>query len=38
MSLLLGWGAGYPTRYVNGDIPTKQYSAYIEKIQVEINL
>ena len=26
LSLLLGWGEGTLTRYLDGDIPTKQYS------------
>ena len=25
LSLLLGWGEGTVTRYLDGDIPTKQY-------------
>lgn len=32
MSLLLGWGEGTLTRYLNGDIPTKQYSDTLKRI------
>lgn len=32
LSLLLGWGEGTLTRYLNGDIPTKQYSDILKKI------
>ena len=32
LSLLLGWGEGTLTRYLDGDIPTKQYSDTLKKI------
>lgn len=32
LSLLLGWGEGTLTRYLDGDIPTKQYSDVFKKI------
>ncbi|KMT22648.1 type II toxin-antitoxin system antitoxin SocA domain-containing protein [Clostridium cylindrosporum] len=32
LSLLLGWGEGTLTRYLNGDIPTKQYSDTLKRI------
>lgn len=32
MSLLLGWGEVTLTRYVNGDIPTKQYSDILKRL------
>lgn len=32
LSLLLGWGEGTVTRYLDGDIPTKQYSDILIKI------
>lgn len=32
LSLLLGWGEGTLTRYLNGDIPTKQYSDMLKKV------
>ncbi|MEB8942999.1 type II toxin-antitoxin system antitoxin SocA domain-containing protein [Bacillus cereus] len=32
LSLLLGWGEVTLTRYVNGDIPTKQYSDILKKL------
>jgi len=32
LSLLLGWGEGTLTRYVNGDIPTKAYSDKLKQI------
>ncbi|MFX0560648.1 type II TA system antitoxin MqsA family protein [Tepidibacillus infernus] len=32
LSLLLGWGEGTLTRYLDGDIPTKQYSDILKKI------
>ncbi|MFK9091704.1 type II toxin-antitoxin system antitoxin SocA domain-containing protein [Bacillus salipaludis] len=32
LSLVLGWGEGTLTRYLNGDIPTKQYSQTLKKI------
>lgn len=32
LSLLLGWGEGTVTRYLNGDIPTKQYSDTLKRI------
>lgn len=32
LSLVLGWGEGTVTRYLNGDMPTKQYSQTLKKI------
>ena len=32
LSLLLGWGESTLTRYLDGDIPTKQYSNTLKKI------
>ncbi|MFZ3591113.1 type II toxin-antitoxin system antitoxin SocA domain-containing protein [Bacillus sp. DJP31] len=32
LSLALGWGEGTLTRYLNGDIPTKQYSQIMRSI------
>ena len=32
LSTLLGWGDGTLTRYLNGDIPTKQYSDILARI------
>lgn len=32
LSVLLGWGEGTVTRYLNGDIPTKQYSDTLRRI------
>jgi uncharacterized phage-associated protein len=32
LSLLLGWGEVTLTRYVNGDIPTKQYSDILKRL------
>lgn len=32
LSLLLGWGEGTLTRYLNGDIPTKQYSDILKRV------
>lgn len=32
LSLLLGWGEGTVTRYLDGDTPTKQYSDTLKKI------
>lgn len=32
LSLLLGWGEGTLTRYLDGDIPTKQYSDILKTI------
>ena len=32
LSLLLGWGEGTLTRYLNGDIPTMQYSDVLKRI------
>lgn len=32
LSLLLGWGEGTLTRYLDGDIPTKQYSDILKKV------
>ncbi len=36
-SLLLGWGEGTLTRYLDGDIPTKQYSDILKKILSDSN-
>lgn len=33
LSLLLGWGEGTLTRYINGDLPTRQYSATLRRIK-----
>ena len=33
LSLLLNWGEGTLTRYLNGDIPTKQYSDTLYKLK-----
>ncbi len=35
LSLLLGWGEQTFSRYCDGDMPTKQYSAMLEKIYNE---
>lgn len=35
LSLLLGWGEGTLTRYLNGDIPSKQYSDILQRILVD---
>ena len=35
LSLLLGWGEQTFSRYCDGDMPTKQYSAILEKIYKE---
>ncbi|PKM79247.1 MAG: hypothetical protein CVU88_06785 [Firmicutes bacterium HGW-Firmicutes-13] len=35
LSLLLGWGEGTLTRYLDGDMPTKQYSDTLKKILVD---
>ncbi len=35
LSLLLGWGEGTLTRYLDGDIPLKQYSDTLKKILVD---
>ncbi len=32
LSLMLGWGEGTVTRYLNGDLPTRQYSTILKKI------
>ena len=32
LSLLLGWGEGTLTRYLDGDIPTKTYSDFLKRI------
>lgn len=32
LSLVLGWGEGTLTRYLNGDMPSKQYSQTLKKI------
>ncbi len=32
LSLLLGWGEGTLTRYIAGDLPTRQYSATLKRI------
>jgi putative zinc finger/helix-turn-helix YgiT family protein len=32
LSLILGWGEGTITRYLNGDIPTKHYSDTLKKV------
>lgn len=32
LSLVLGWGEGTVTRYLDGDIPTKQYSETLKRI------
>ena len=37
LSLLLGWGEGTLTRYLDGDIPTKQYSDILKKILNDLN-
>jgi len=37
LSLLLGWGEGTVTRYLNGNIPTKQYSDTFKRILVDAN-
>ncbi len=37
LSLLLGWGEGTLTRYLNGDVPTKQYSDVLKKILGDSN-
>ena len=37
LSLLLGWGEQTFTRYYDGDMPTKQYSAILQKIYEEPN-
>ncbi|MHA4096156.1 type II toxin-antitoxin system antitoxin SocA domain-containing protein [Bacillus cereus] len=35
LSLLLGWGEVTLTRYINGDIPTKQYSDILKRLGSE---
>lgn len=37
LSLLLGWGEGTLTRYLDGDIPTKQYSDTLKTILNDLN-
>ena len=37
LSLLLGWGEGTLTRYLDGDIPTKQYSDVLKAILKDLN-
>ncbi len=37
LSLLLGWGEGTLTRYLNGDVPTKQYSDILKKVLNDSN-
>lgn len=37
LSLLLGWGEGTVTRYLDGDIPTKQYSDTLKRIFKDSN-
>jgi putative zinc finger/helix-turn-helix YgiT family protein len=37
LSLLLGWGEGTVTRYLDGDTPTKQYSGTLKKILRDSN-
>jgi len=37
LSLLLGWGEGTLTRYLDGDIPTKQYSDMLKRILNDSN-
>ncbi|HVJ49287.1 type II TA system antitoxin MqsA family protein [Desulfitobacterium sp.] len=37
LSLLLGWGEGTLTRYLEGDIPAKQYSDMLKKILDDSN-
>ena len=37
LSLLLGWGEGTLTRYLDGDIPTKQYSDTLKTILNDSN-
>lgn len=37
LSLLLGWGEGTLTRYLDGDVPTKQYSDVLKKILGDSN-
>lgn len=37
LSLLLGWGEGTLTRYLDGDTPTKQYSEILKKILSDSN-
>ena len=32
LSLLLGWGEGTLTRYLDGDIPTRQYSDTLKRL------
>lgn len=35
LSLLLGWGEGTLSRYVGGDIPTRQYSDILKKLKID---
>lgn len=37
LSLLLGWGEGTITRYLNGDIPTKNYSDTLKLILEDVD-
>lgn len=37
LSLLLGWGEGTLTRYLDGDIPIRQYSDTLKRILVDPN-
>ena len=37
LSLLLGWGEGTLTRYLNGDIPSRQYSDILKRILIDSN-
>lgn len=37
LSLLLGWGEGTVTRYLNGDVPTKHYSDMLKRILEDSN-
>ncbi|KKB34160.1 type II toxin-antitoxin system antitoxin SocA domain-containing protein [Bacillus thermotolerans] len=38
LSLILGWGEGTVTRYLNGDMPTKQYSQTLKRILEDLNV
>lgn len=37
LSLLLGWGELTVTRYLKGDLPSKQYSDILKKILLDVN-
>lgn len=37
LSLLLGWGEMTVTRYCNGDMPTKQYSDVLQRINEDVS-